>query len=93
MLKYVCAGAKHPARIFLTDGGLVKMKQAFYGVSFFLVGLGLICFNKVIAKHNKAINELFGMGSPSIQLYRVVTYVAGAALTIVGAILLVTWET
>lgn len=64
------------------------MEQSLYGISFFLVGLGLVCFNKVVARHTKAVNELFGMGAPSIRLYRITACTAGAALMVVGLILL-----
>jgi len=56
------------------------------GLTVFLGGLVLILFNKSLAQLQKSIDELFGMGSPSIRFTRIVFYIAGAGLVILGTL-------
>lgn len=59
------------------------------GCSFLITGLALLFLNKPIAKVQKSMDELFGMGSVSLRFNRIVFYIVGALLAGLGTLVLV----
>ena len=65
--------------------------KLFIGWGFLLTGVALICLNKPVAKAQKFVDELFGMGSVSSKLNRIVFYIVGALLSATGLLGLLGW--
>ncbi len=62
------------------------MSQVLLGLILFVCGLGFILFNKSVAQSQKALTNLFGMGTPSLQFYRVGLYIVGTLLGTLGIV-------
>ena len=62
--------------------------KVFAGVAFLLTGLALLFLNKPMAKVQKSMDELFGMGSVSIKFNRIIFYIVGALLAALGTLVL-----
>ncbi len=64
------------------------MKQTAYGAGALLIGFGLVVLNKPIARANRFITTLWGMGAPDIRACQISTVVLGIFFVVLGILFL-----
>ena len=60
----------------------------FLGSGFLVIGLSLLFFNRQIARAQKQFDESLGMGSVSVRFNRIVFYVVGVVMCLMGVFIL-----
>lgn len=63
--------------------------ELFVAWGLLVTGLALLFLNRPIARGQKIIDELFGMGSVSLRFNRIVFYIVGILLAALGFLVLV----